>query len=180
MLNLRVDDLEFKTIKIIDDNGEVVTHDLQTELQVNEFNVRTAFLEQPAKYTYWTSILERLRMYQENYELKAEKKKSELYEPSRVALINQGVAKPTKDQIEAQIMLDEDYYKLRQSIVNLSFNVRQLQYIVKAFEQRKDMLIQYGADLRREYEYSQKVSMPDPMKNKVNNGFSDFQWNLEQ
>nr|DAI05814.1 MAG TPA: recombination, repair and ssDNA binding protein [Herelleviridae sp.] len=177
MLNLRVDDLEFRKIKIVDDNGEVVVHDLQEELQVNEFNVRTAFLEQPAKYTYWTSILERLRMYQENYELQAEKKKAELYEPSRIALINMGVAKPTKDQIEAQIMLDDEFYKLKQSIVNLSYNVKQLQYVVKAFEQRKDMLIQYGADLRREFEYSQKVSMPDPMKNQPTNGFSNTQWN---
>ncbi len=164
MLDLRVNDLEFRKIRVTDENGETIVFDLTEELQVNEFSVRQAFLEQPAKYTYWTSLLERLRMYQENYELQAEKRKAELYEPSRKSLIEQGVTKPTKDQIEAQIMLDEQYYALRQSIISLTFNVRQVQYVVKAFEQRKDMLIQYGADLRRDFEYSQKVSMPDPLK----------------
>lgn len=165
LLDLRVSDLEFLKVRVIDENGESLVFDLTEELNVNEFNVRKEFLNQPGKYTYWTSLLERLRMYQENYELQAEKRKAELYETSRIALIEGGVSKPTKEQISAQIMLDEQYYNLKQSIINLSFNVRQIQYVVKAFEQRKDMLIQYGADLRREYEYSQKTSMPDPLKN---------------
>ncbi|MCC9083806.1 hypothetical protein LOS22_15390 [Enterococcus faecium] len=90
MLDLRVNDLEFRKIRVTDENGETIVFDLTEELQVNEFSVRQAFLEQPAKYTYWTSLLERLRMYQENYELQAEKRKAELYEPSRKSLIEQG------------------------------------------------------------------------------------------
>lgn len=161
MLDIRVTNLDFGTIRVTDANGETVTYNLKEELAVNNFNVREEFLKQPAKYSYWTALLEQLRLYQETYELQAEKKKAELYEPSRQHLIATGIAKPTKDQIDAQVMLDDEYYKLRQDVVNMEFTVRQVQYVVKAFEQRKDMLIQYGADLRRDFEYSKKISMPN-------------------
>lgn len=165
VLNIRVTNLDFGTIRVTDANGETVTYNLKEELAVNNFNVREEFLKQPAKYSYWTALLEQLRLYQETYELQAEKRKAELYEPSRQQLILSGIAKPTKDQIDAQVMLDDEYYKLRQDVVNMEFTVRQVQYVVKAFEQRKDMLIQYGADLRRDFEYSKKVSMPEAPQN---------------
>lgn len=161
VLDIRVTNLDFGTLRVTDANGETITYNLKDELAVNNFNVREEFLKQPAKYSYWTSLLEQLRLYQEMFELKAEKRKSVLYEPSRQALILEGIAKPTKDQIEARIMLDDEYYKLKTDVVNTAFNVRQLQYVVKAFEQRKDMLVQYGADLRRDFEYSKKISMPN-------------------
>lgn len=169
VLDIKVTNLDFGTIRVTDANGETVTYVLKEELAVNNFNVREEFLMQPAKYAYWTSLLEQLRLYQESYGLKAEKRKSELYEPSRQQLIAVGIAKPTKDQIEAQIMLDDEYYKLRENVVSMEFNVKQVQYIVKAFEQRKDMLVQYGADLRRDFDYSKKLTMPNETPQNTHN-----------
>jgi len=98
-----------------------------------------------------------LKLYEESYELQADKKRSELYEPSRQKLLAEGVTRPSKDQIDSQIMLDGDYYNLCNNVVAIHYQVNQIKALVKAFEQRKDMLIQYGADQRKEYEYSKKV-----------------------
>lgn len=165
MLDLRVDSLDFDNIRIIDENGEVTNYNVNQELQVHEFNVRQAFLEQPAKYAFWSSVLEKLKLYQETYEMQLSTRKAELYDTCRVQLVERGIAKPTKDQIEAEILLDEKYQQIANTVIVTNYNVRRMSAFVKAVEQRKDMLIQYGADLRRENEYSRKITMPEAPQN---------------
>lgn len=161
MLQLKVDSIDFREIRITDENGETKTYDIQEELVIHPHSVRLAFLEQPAKYAFWSSVLEKIKLYQESYELMLATKKAEVYELSRSDLIASGTAKPTKDQIEARVMLDPEVQELNRTVLQSTYNVRRLTTFVKAIEQRKDMLIQYGADLRREYEYGRKLSMPD-------------------
>lgn len=165
VLDIRVDSIDFDTIRITDENGETTTYNVNAELQVHEFNVRQAFLEQPAKYAFWSAVLEKLKMYQETYELQLSTKRAELYDSSRLLLVERGIQKPTKDQIEAEIALDSEYQKVANNVIVMNYNVRRLTAFVKAVEQRKDMLIQYGADLRRENEYSKKITMPNAPQN---------------
>lgn len=161
MLDLSVTSIDFDKIRITDANGETKTYSIQDELKVNKFNVREEFLFQSSKYAYWCSVLEQLKLYEETYELQTDRKKAEIYEPSRKALIAEGIPKPTKDQIEAKVILDDEYYQLCNNVVAIHHQVDQLKSVVKAFEQRKDMLVQYGADQRKEMEYSKKISMPN-------------------
>jgi len=163
VLELRVTNIDFDKVRITDENGETQTYDINKELAVDPFNVRDEFLHQSSKYSYWASLLEQLKLYEESYELQADKKRSELYEPSRQKLLAEGVTRPSKDQIDSQIMLDGDYYNLCNNVVAIHYQVNQIKALVKAFEQRKDMLIQYGADQRKEYEYSKKLNMSNQM-----------------
>lgn len=159
-MNINIGSFDFDMITITGANGESTTYDLREELKVNDFNVVNEFLEQPSKYVYWSSILERVKMFKESAELKAETYKASIYEPSRLSLVDAGINKPTKEQVNAVILSDENYIKLLEDINTYNYLVGQLTYVVKAFEQRRDMLIQYGADLRKARDYEQRISMP--------------------
>lgn len=156
-MEITVGAFDFDKITIKDLSGETVTYDLTEELKVNEFNVVQEFLHQSAKYVYWGSILEKVKLYRETTELKAETYKASIYEHSRMVLIQAGTAKPTKEQVLSQIMLDESYIKILEEYQTYNYLVGQLTYVVKAFEQRKDMLIQYGAEQRRMKEYERNI-----------------------
>lgn len=160
-MEINVGAFDFDTITIKDRNGETRTFNLSEELKVNEFNVVGEFLEQPAKYVYWSSILERVRMYKESAELQAETYKASMYETARMSLVDAGINKPTKEQVNSVILSDEGYIKLLEAVNMYTYIVGQLVYVVKAFEQRRDMLIQYGADLRKTREFERGMNMPN-------------------
>lgn len=155
-INLGAHDLE--NITIIDSNGAEVTYNIKEELNINSFNVVGEFLEQPAKYAYWASVLERVKAFKESAELNAETYRASIYEELRLELVASGTAKPTKDQIESSLLNNEEYVKLLGVINHYTFLVGQLAYIVKSFEQRRDMLLQYGAELRRQKDYERHIS----------------------
>lgn len=150
---------DIEEVTITDKSKESHTFNIKEELNINEFNVYREFLAQPGKYAYWTSVLSTLKYYLESAELSMEKQRATIYEPSRQTLITvKAVPKPTKDQIEAEIQLDETYQQLQRDVVAYKALVDKVNYIVRAFEQRKDMLIQVGAELRRNKEYERQTN----------------------
>ncbi|WWO58998.1 hypothetical protein [Listeria phage 20422-1] len=147
-MDIHVDSLEFSQLRIIDGNGQVTELDLEKELRVNEYSMQEEFLNQAPKYIYWASILEKVRMYQESASLALEVVGAQMNEKAR-DYYKTVDTKPTKDQVEAYILQQEEYQVAYKQLLTYNHLVKQLQYVVKAFEQRKDMLIQYGADLRK-------------------------------
>lgn len=150
--------MDFDTIRIRDVNGQFVEYDLKEQLAINEHDLQTEFKQQASKYVYWASILEQVRGYLEAAELVEEQTRAGLYEPARVALINSGTPKPTKDQVESWILQQEKYIGTKHQVLIYSKYVKHLQYIVKAFEQRRDMMQQIGADKRRQTEYDRNLT----------------------
>lgn len=159
MLEISVGSLDFNVISIRDSSGNVHTYDLMQELQINEHDLQTEFKLQASKYVYWASVLEQVRGYLEASELQEEKIKASLYENARSALIAEGSPKPTKDQVEAWIMRQENYINAREQVLGYNKFVKQLQYVVKSFEQRRDMLTQIGADVRKQKEYEKNLNL---------------------
>lgn len=152
-LEIELSSLGFGDVTLRTPNGEVVTHNLKEELKINEYDLNTEFHNQSSKYVYWTSLLETVRAYLESAQLLSERTRAALYEPCRQDLISGGVAKPTKDQIDSEIMKNAEYISTVTQVNNYTYYVKNLQYAVKAFEQRKDMLIQLGAEQRRQRDY---------------------------
>lgn len=158
MLDIVVNDLEFTKIRIRDANGEYREYDLQEELQINEHNLDNEIKLQPGKYVYWSSILEQLRAYLEAAELKEEHLKAQLYEMAREALIQAGTPKPTKDQIDSWILRQETYKEAQQQTLTYHRFVKQVNYVVKALEQRHTMLVQLSALKRDQLEYERNIN----------------------
>jgi len=157
LLELNVNDLEFFKITIKNASGQIEEFNIKDELTINEYDLNQMMYEQPAKYAYWGSVLEKFRAYLESSELQAEVEHANLYEEAVNTLKNEGTAKPTKDQIESWIMRQESYIQLLEQVNVYTGFVKKLNYVVKSFEQRKDMLIQIATDARKEREYENSL-----------------------
>lgn len=165
-VNIRVDNLDFTTIRLIDEAGQFNEFNLKEELSVNEDNLEREMIEQPSKYIYWSSVLEKIRMYQESSELELELLLGELDKEAREELPKEGI-KITKDAVEGYIKRTEAYKLAVEKINNYNYIVRRLQFVVKAFEQRKDMLQSYGKQIVQDKTYgkgagSRQEKYPEP------------------
>lgn len=160
---------DMNRVVLRDQNGRIEEFNLDDELRITRNNLQEDFVTQPIKYAYWVSVLEKMRLYQESAELELEQVYASLYEPSRQALVSKGINKPTKEQISTEIVLQQQYTDAKNNANTYAYYVKRLQGIVKAWEQRREMLIQYGADNRKSYEQSKKMHYEQP--NQVNNLF---------
>lgn len=142
-MEIKVDSFDFDFLKLIDENGEFREYNLREELKVNEANLLQEMLQQPSKYIYWSSILEKLKLYQEHAELQLELEVAKLDDQARTAITASG-GKPTKDIVEAYIKRQPEYEKQRKNCQYFEYICGRINRIVKAFEQRKDMLQSYG------------------------------------
>lgn len=157
-VDISVDSLDFEEITIRDMNGNEQTFNLKDELSINRHDIRTDLEEHPGKYMYWAGVLEKVRAYLESAELELETTFSALYEPVRVSLEKKIGKNPTKVQIEAVIYQQESYITAKEKVNDIQYQVKRLQYVVKNFEARKDMLIQISTTERKEREYEQALN----------------------
>lgn len=152
MLDVKVDILDFQDLRIIDENGEFVIYDMREELKVNEKNLLREMLEQPSKYIYWSSVLEKIKFFQEKTELQLEITVAKFDSEAREAIKKNG-DKPTKDSVDAYIKLKDEYVAAREQVHYYEYIAGRLARIVKAFEQRKDMLQSYGKQIAEDKTY---------------------------
>lgn len=147
-MEIHIDSLDFTNFTIKDKNGNSQEFDITDELRVTEYTIKEDFMQQSSKYAWWASILEKVRAYAEVEQRNLETVGARLNLQIRNQYEQQS-KKPTKDQVESAVYLNEDYQKQAQIVESWNYKVKQLQYIVKAFEQRKEMLISIGAELRQ-------------------------------
>lgn len=147
-----MDSFDFESLKIVDENGEFKEYNMRQELKVNEANLLQEMLQQPSKYVYWSSLLEKLKLYQENAELLLELEVARLDEVARAAITTSG-GKPTKDIVEAYIKRQPEYEQKRKNCQYFDYISGRIARIVKAFEQRKDMLQSYGKQVAEDKAY---------------------------
>ncbi|AGY47399.1 hypothetical protein Grass_134 [Bacillus phage Grass] len=152
MLDVNIGSLDFYKLRLIDENGQYQEYDLEDLLKVNEDNYMQEMIEQPSKYIYWSSVLERLKFYQESVELELETVVASLDQEARDYL-KDTVPKPTKDMVESYIKRQPAYKSVRDKEIHYNYIVGRVQRIVKAFEQRKDMLQSYGKQVIDNQQY---------------------------
>ncbi|AHN66612.1 hypothetical protein Bcp1_137 [Bacillus phage Bcp1] len=152
MLDIKVDSIDFQELRIIDENGEYVMYDMREELKVNEANLLQEMLHQPSKYIYWSSILEKIKFFQEKTEMQLELVVAKFDSEAREEIKKNG-DKPTKDSVDAYIKQKEEYVSAREQCHYYEYIAGRLARIVKAFEQRKDMLQSYGKQIAEDKTY---------------------------
>lgn len=156
-MEITLDDLAFSKLIIYDASGNREELDLQEELNINPHNLVDELYLQPQKYVYYTALLEKVRSYLEGANLALDVEHARLYEPARDHLFKATGRNPTKDQIESYILNQETYLDKREQVIILESTVKNLQYVVRAFEQRKDMLIQLSTHERKRDEYERAI-----------------------
>jgi len=154
LLDINVDNLDFQELRIVDESGQFRAYDMSKELKINESILQQEMLEQPSKYIYWSSLLEKLRYYQEMEDLKLEVVWAKLDGKAREE-IKAKSEKPTKDQVESYIKQQDEYLTQKKVCLHYTHIIGRIQRIVKAFEQRKDMLQSYGKQVANDLSYGQ-------------------------
>lgn len=147
-MDIVIDNFDFTTMTIRDQNGHVENIDIQEEVMIEEANLQKEFMTQSAKYAYWTALLEKVRVYAEAEERELDRVIAELTLSTR-KILDERKEKYTKDIIESYVKLDSRYQNQCAIVEARNYQVKRLQYIAKVFEQRKDMIIQLGADNRK-------------------------------
>lgn len=141
-------DSSLGVIRLVDSDGEVKEYNPADIVGFDQNNYQEEFTKQASKYSWWSSVF----MYQkrvlsgESYKL--DQVHATLYSYYNNALSSNSNKRPTKDVIEASVITDEKYVNQKNIVENEEYTVGVLQSLVKSLEQRKDMLIQYGAEMR--------------------------------
>lgn len=149
-ITVTIGNFDFNIIRLVDQNGEAQEYNIADLLKFNADNYEIEYTKQASNYIYWASVYTICKEQEESENNLLSKIRSDNYNQVYNDLSKQGI-RATKDHIESLIVQDTGY-QAQLIKVNESHRLSlQLQYLVKAFEQRRDMLIQFGAEQRKDY-----------------------------
>ncbi len=122
---------------------EMHRSDLMAELKVDRHNIDAELRRQPARYMFWAALYSSVAAKADMLQEKLDQLEAGLFrqyskKARRVTDIRQIVS------------LNHEYQILRASLRRWRSSERLLKYGVRAFEQRKDILMAYNANLRAE------------------------------
>lgn len=153
-MEIKIDAFDFDLLRLVDETGQHQDYNLREELKVNEDNLLQEMLQQPAKFIYWASILEKLKFFQESKELEVERIIAGIDSAAREHYKGSDT-KATKDVVEAYRKQQPEYEAAMTELNYYNFIVGKIGRIVKAFEQRKDMLQSYGKQIADQKSFGQ-------------------------
>lgn len=139
-------------IIVTDNTGRQVIHDLGKETAINMNNYLQEFVNQPELYGKWVAMYTTALKQQRALEEKLNYMHAKLYNKTYKELVGGGAKRPTKDMVDAIIILNEDYHKVSMELADAESLADTLKLDLKVFDHRKDMLIQYGAAMRKDVE----------------------------
>lgn len=153
-LEIKVDHIDHDTISVVDNQGQVVEYDIMADLRVDDYNANYELREQHVKYRKYSHIFNMITYYLEEAELKLSQIGSKINLEVRTQYLNTTKKQPTQDIVNSEIQSRTEYTNQQEIVNRLKYQQNQLKYILKAFEQRKDMLVQYTAHLRKDHEHA--------------------------
>ena len=117
-------------------------------LQINEATLTDEFIKQPSSYAYFAALSEFAVADVEQKKLSFSVLKANLDGQKRTELAKAG--KVTESMVDSAIILDKKYQMMAEEIIEAERQLGILKSMVKALEQRCQMLIQLGAGKRQE------------------------------
>jgi hypothetical protein len=130
---------------------------LRRDVSFELHNLDNAIRQQAGLYVHYADLARRARRQHDKMKTTAEVMEAKLYSVHRQAFINQGIAKPTKDQIDAAVKMDPRWFAAQQKVIDARAIMDLAVESREALSQRKDMLVQVSVDRRREREGEMRV-----------------------
>lgn len=130
--------------------GQYIDYDMVKELEVNENTLEQDMITHASKYAYFSSIANKA----DNYERAAEDALDIALAKADITVRNNfasnGVPKPTVGQVNSAISLDQGVIDAKNKLSEAKGYAGTMKYILKAFDARKDLLINVSAQRRKE------------------------------
>lgn len=171
IVGLQLPSIKESSVLILD--LEDATLDLNQELLIDIDNITQSYIDQPSKYAWWATLASRARAKVDDLKLRVEiqedflKKtlKGELDAKFRKQLELEG-EKITEGKVENRIYSSEEYnaekeklFEIRAHLLKATEDAVALEIARDSFNQRKDMLISLGAQLRSDFENNSDLSI---------------------
>lgn len=131
-------------LHFVNQNGEPFSYDLKRELAFSDATLMRDMEGQPAKYAWWTSVLERARIKMKQSEDALDYVKASVSNQVRA----EGLVKTVAAVTDA-VIVNDNYQEALATLRYWQGEVDMLSYVVKSFEQRERMLMQKSAQLRK-------------------------------
>lgn len=136
MIELKVTDKEFKG-------------NIQDIVKINEATLTDEFTRQPSVYAWFATLAEIAAAQVEKTKFDLSVTRAKLDSIKRADLANEG-KKVTESMVEAAITTDVKIMALTEELIDGGRQLGILKALVRALDQRKDMLIQLGSTKRQE------------------------------
>ena len=125
-------------------NGVPQQHNLQDELAFSEQTFNFDLANQSASYAFWSQVLVSAKSKLEEARLNGQVLHAQIANEARTEL-----SKPSVATVEDYVLAKAEYQQNLQQQLDWQTQVDKLNYIVKSFDQRSNMLSQFGANLRK-------------------------------
>ena len=129
--------------------GKEFEGNLRDIVKINEAILTDEFIKQPSLYAWFATLLEYASAEMETQKMNLSILRANLDAEKRTVLVNEG-KKATESMVESAIEVDERAIQAQKNLIESSRQYGILRAIVRALEQRKDMLIQVGSMKRQE------------------------------
>lgn len=125
------------------------TLDVRTIISIDKENISEEFINQASKYAWYYTLLVYARKRKDEAKLSLEVKEAELDAMIRKEAIKANM-KITEVAIQNTLHVLSEYKETVEILIKMKEEEGLLEAVVKALEQRKDMLISYGSLLKHE------------------------------
>lgn len=145
-------------------NNALVKANLADDLEIDTGDINKAYIEQPGKFAYWATVALQAKFVYERKKQEVNRQEEYLKKTMYGELdsiirkqMEMDGEKITESKVVSNICINEAYleeqqklYELQDELLVLQERYHQLDVAKEAMNQRKDMLISLGAQLRQE------------------------------
>jgi len=129
--------------------GKEYDVDLNEMLVLDENNLKSAYQDQGSLFAWWKAARAIARRYRSQLNKKLNERRSALTKDLR-SESDEKLLKWTLSDIEARILLDDQYKLLGDKLIDADYHQDLLDAVIGALDHRKEMLISLGAQVRQE------------------------------
>lgn len=122
--------------------GKVYTMNPAEDLRVKPSELGDQIQTQPAMYAFYATVRDMTQAKLDSLVAALSQKEADLAAEFYARGTVPSGAKATEDGVKKAVRADEEYQAIQAQIVDAQFEVNQMWSIVRAFEQRKDMIIE--------------------------------------
>jgi len=119
------------------------------EIRISSTNIDDAMMQQSGLRAFYQEQAAQAEAQHARLKLRAEIVEAALYKKHRKALLDAG-EKATEKMVEAEVLLDPEYVAAKNRVIEAETIAATRRAAVDALKDRKDMLVQIGADRREE------------------------------
>ena len=129
--------------------GKRYDGNLRDIVKINEAILTEEFIKQPSLYAWFATLMEFASAEMDTEKMNLDILSANLDSEKRVSLLAEG-KKATESMVASAIEVDAKHIQAKKNLIEASRKYGVLRAIVRALEQRKDMLIQIGSTKRQE------------------------------